>query len=284
MATFTNQASLSYNGITVNSNIVTGELTPTLAVTKTATTETYTPDGDLTYVLTLRNTGTLPFTGLTVSDDLGAFTFGAGTLVPLTYTGEPVLYYVDGVLQASPTVTAGPPMVITGINVPAGSNAALVYRANVNDQAPLGTTGSIVNTATVTGAGLTTPAVATDTITADTATRLAIQKALDPQTVNENGNLTYTFTLQNFGDEADAAANTVITDIFNPLLQGPLTVTLDGVALPLTTGYTYNEATGLFSTVPGQITVPAATWVQDPTTGVWTVNPGTATVTVTGRI
>ena len=34
MAQFTNQASVSYNGITVNSNIVTGEVTQVLSVWK----------------------------------------------------------------------------------------------------------------------------------------------------------------------------------------------------------------------------------------------------------
>jgi hypothetical protein len=37
-------------------------------------------------------------------------------------------------------------------------------------------------------------------------------------------------------------------------------------------------------TVPGQITVPAATYTQDPITGAYTVNPGVATLVVTGTI
>ena len=48
--------------------------------------------------------------------------------------------------------------------------------------------------------------------------------------------------------------------------------------------YNYNEATGQFNTVPGQITVPAATYTQDPVTGVWSVMPGTVVLTVTGTV
>ena len=48
--------------------------------------------------------------------------------------------------------------------------------------------------------------------------------------------------------------------------------------------YNYNEATGLFTTVPGQILVPAATYVQDPVTGAYTATPGIATLVVTGTI
>ena len=36
MPTFTNQATLSYNNITTNSNVVTGQLLEVLSVTKTA--------------------------------------------------------------------------------------------------------------------------------------------------------------------------------------------------------------------------------------------------------
>ena len=48
--------------------------------------------------------------------------------------------------------------------------------------------------------------------------------------------------------------------------------------------YTYNEATGLFATLAGQITVPAATYTQDPTPGAYSVTPGISTLVVTGTI
>ena len=48
--------------------------------------------------------------------------------------------------------------------------------------------------------------------------------------------------------------------------------------------YTYDAATGLFSTVAGVVTVPAATITQDAATGAYTVVPGTATLTVTGTV
>ena len=48
--------------------------------------------------------------------------------------------------------------------------------------------------------------------------------------------------------------------------------------------YSYNETTGQFSTVPGEITVPAATFTQDAVTGVWSITPGTVALTVTGTI
>ncbi len=47
--------------------------------------------------------------------------------------------------------------------------------------------------------------------------------------------------------------------------------------------YTYSETTGEFATLPGRITVPAATYTQNPD-GTWTDAPGTITVEVTGTI
>ena len=48
MAKFTNYATLSYNGGTADSNTVTGELLETLAFSKTAVTNSYTPKDTVT--------------------------------------------------------------------------------------------------------------------------------------------------------------------------------------------------------------------------------------------
>lgn len=58
MASFTNMATLSYNGSQINSNVVTGELQDALTVTKTAVSGSYRPGDTVTYVVTLTNTGT----------------------------------------------------------------------------------------------------------------------------------------------------------------------------------------------------------------------------------
>ena len=136
MATFTNQATLTYNGTTTASNIVTGEILEVLSAQKNAVVDVYTAGDDITYVVSILNTGQAPLTGLTLTDDLGAYTFGAQTLTPLTYANGSLRYYVNGVLQPAPTVTAQAPLTVTGLNVPAGGNAMLVYEANTNQYAP----------------------------------------------------------------------------------------------------------------------------------------------------
>lgn len=279
MAIFTNQATLTYSGGSASSNVAVGEILEVLAVTKTAVSGTYGPGELVTYVITIRNTGTGAFTGLTVTDDLGG-----GTNAPLTYEAGTVLYFVDGIPQAAPTVEPGAPLVFSGINVPAGGSAVLVYQARANGFADPGAEGSITNTATVTGSGLTAPVTATETVNAEIGPQLAITKTITPAQVADNARLTYTFLISNSGNEAvteeDDAA---VTDTFDPILTD-LVVTLDGVVLVEGVDYTYDETTGVFTTVPGRITVPAATFAQDPETGEFTRTPGLATLIVTGTI
>lgn len=283
MAIFTNQATLSYSGGVVNSNITTGEILEVLSATKTAVTEEYSQGCDATYAINIVNTGNIAFTGLSITDDLGAYTSGAATVVPLDYVEDSVKYFVNGVLQPAPTVTAGPPLVFSGISVPANGVVTILYAAKANNFASPSADGTITNTAVINGGGITELTV-TETVTAEIEPRLNITKSLSPTTVTENGQLTYTFVIQNTGNtEAVATDDIIVTDTFDPILSD-ITVTYNGTVLTSPAQYTYDETTGVFSTVAGVITVPAATYTQDPTTGVWTTEPGVATLTVTGTV
>lgn len=283
MATFFNQATLTYNNNIINSNITTGEIQEVLTITKTAVLDTYNQDSEVTYVINIRNTGTQPYTGLTITDDLGAYSTGALTLVPLTYADGSVRYFINGTAQPAPTVTAGPPLTVSGITVPAGGVATILYTARLNQFAPLAVGSTIVNTATASG-GSITPVSASETITAAEAANLTITKALCPTVVTENSRITYTFVIQNTGNAPVVATDdAIITDIFDPALTD-LAVTFNGDVWNTPANYTYNPATGRFTTNPGQITVPAATFTQDPVTGATVIQPGVSTLTVTGTI
>lgn len=284
MAQFTNQAQLSYNNATINSNVAVGEVLEVLSAAKTAVTQTYSQGDTVTYVISAVNAGTTPVGDITVNDNLGAYQFGGTTLYPLTYVEGSVRLYIDGVLQAAPTTEVGPPLVVSNITIPAGGNMVLIYETAVNEFAPLGEGDSIVNTATVASGGSSTPLVVTETITPVAEPLLTITKSISPVPVAENGTVTYTFVIRNNGNApADAAANATLTDTFDPILSD-LTVLLNGVALTPGTGYTYAVTDGDFATVPGVITVPAATYTQDPVSGVWSVTPGVTTLTVSGTI
>ena len=142
----------------------------------------------------------------------------------------------------------------------------------------------IVNTVTLSGTGLATPLTAEATVTVTAGPELRIVKSLSPAAVEENGNITYSFQIQNYGNEpAGAEAAIAVSDLFDPILSN-LSVSLDGQSMAKSTGYTYNETTGQFDTLAGQITVPAATYAQDTATGNWVVTPGETVLTVTGTV
>ncbi len=285
MATFTNQATLSYNGTVKTSNTVTGTLLESLNVTKTAVSAEYSLGDNITYVISLVNSEDTAYTGLTVTDNLGAYTYSTTTLVPLTYIDGSVLYYVNGTLQSTPSVTSsGTTLVISGISVPANGNATIIYEAQANSYAPLDTGGTITNTAAVSGSALAEDITASETVTAESQADLSISKAISPDTVATDGQITYTFVIQNSGNTAATADDAVIiTDTFSPILSD-ITVTLNGTTLTEGTDYTYDTATGVFTTVSGVITVPAATYTRDETSGTVVINTGVTTLIVTGTI
>ncbi|MBE6589421.1 MAG: hypothetical protein E7643_04510 [Ruminococcaceae bacterium] len=284
MAQFTNTARLSYNDTVINSNVATGEILEALSASKTAIMDDYARNDEITYVISALNSGSTPITGLTVTDDLGAYPFGEQTLVPLSLVENSVHLYINGVLQPTPNVTAGPPLTVSGITLPPNSNLLLIYEAEANSFAPLGDLGSIVNTATLTGTGLPTPVTVSETVVPAQEPLLTITKSVEPAVITENGTVNYRFIIQNVGNTAaDEAASVVVSDTFDPVLSN-LTVTFNGETWAEGVNYTYVATDGEFATVAGRVSVPAASFAQDPTTGEWIITPGVSVLTVTGTV
>ena len=281
MAIFTNQATLTYTGGTVNSNVVTGEIREVVSVSKTAVTDSYRPGGSIVYVVSIVNSGEMPVGGITVSDDLGGYEFEGETVFPLSYVEGSLVYLVDGSVEPAPDVEAGPPLVISGIEVPAQANVVLIYETLVTPYAPLGLDAEITNTITVAGPCIPAALTASATVPMEMDPQLSITKSLDPEVVTGCAELNYTFTIQNSGAEAGADADIVVSDTFDPILTD-ITVTMDGQALPAS-DYSYDEITGEFATARGLITVPGATFTQSED-GTWISEPGIAVLRVSGTI
>ena len=144
MATFTNQATLTYNGQTVNSNTVTGQMISPLTMTKTTLDDVYATGDTITYVVSLVNDGSTTYDDLTLTDNLGSSEVGGEEMsYPLSYVPNSIRYFINGVLQSAPTVSPEEPLTVTGISVPAGGNTMLIYETEVTAAAPL-TAGSVI--------------------------------------------------------------------------------------------------------------------------------------------
>ncbi len=284
MAQFTNQAQLSYNGVTVNSNVAVGEIEETLSITKTALSSTYGRDDTVSYVVSLINSGTTQIGPLTLTDDLGSYEYNTATLYPLTYVPQSIRLFVNGRLETAPSVTGTSPLVIGSITLPASGNAVIIYESRTNSAAPLDVGSSVTNTVTASGVALADDITASEVISAENAPELAITKTVEPVPVSSNGRVTYTFLIQNKGNTGTVASDAVVlTDTFDPKLTN-LTVELNGTPLVDGVSYTYNADTGVFATESGVITVDAASYSRDVASGLWTISPAVATLTVSGNI
>lgn len=279
MAVFTNQASVSYNGVTVNSNLATGEIRDALSIDKVALTDGYSVGEEKTYIISIVNSCPTDVTDVTVTDNLGAYEFDGQTVYPLTYVDGSIKMFTDGVANVAPDVSSIEGLVISGLTVPASSNVLLVYSVTVNEFASPLTDGEITNTATLTSA-TQGPLSDSETITAEETSLLSVSKSISPQSAPGCEDMTFTFVISNTGNTV--ADDVVLTDAFEIALSN-LHVTLDGEALSQGTDYTYSTETGVFSTTAGVITVPAATFEQTGT-GSWITNPGSAVLTITADV
>lgn len=106
---------------------------------------------------------------------------------------------------------------------------------------------------------------------------------MSPDPVTDGGVLTCSFTLQNYGNID--ATDVVLTDTFDPA-PATITVTVDGDPVaPAEYDYTTGVITAPIDTAPTlSITIPAATFTQDPATGAVTTDPGTVHITVAGAL
>ena len=287
MATIENFATVSYTsgGVTETkvSNLAEIGLTSAVALTKTSLGETYGEETVLTYILTVINTSSSEITNISITDDLGTFTFGASELTPLTYT-PPALLLIDGVDSSSDlTVNSSLPssLVFTFPSLPANSSANIIYRTTVNEFAPLELNSSITNTATLESNSDCADGSASETVTVAAAANVSVFKQMSPNPVVCGDLVTYTIRIYNYGNIP--AENVQLTDNFDPAPTN-ISVYRNGTILNAT-DYTYeNGLLTIPATSSQSVSVPAATFVRDTESGTVSVIPGMIEYVITGRI
>jgi uncharacterized repeat protein (TIGR01451 family) len=287
MATIENFATVSYTsgGVTETkvSNLAEIGLNSAVSLSKTILGNTYGENAILTYILTAINTSSSEITNIVITDDLGSFTVGTAELTPLTYT-PPALLLIDGIdSSATLSVDSSIPSSLTFSfpSLPAGATANIVYRATVNDFAPLDLGSTITNTATFESDSDCADGTASANVTVAEAANVSVFKQMSPNPVVCGDLVTYTIRIYNYGNIP--AENVQLTDNFDPAPTN-ITVSRDGTVLNAT-DYTYEN--GLL-TIPAtdtqNVSVPAATFVRDPDSGVVSVIPGMIEYVITGRI
>ena len=251
-----NQASLTYlyggtNQGTALSNVATTNLEGPVTINKTALQDTYRGGTQITYIVTITNSGECGSVGYTLTDDLGTFTNGTCTSTPLNYVG-PAQLYVGGQFYSVLTPTVAQGLVTFDIPaLPCNTSAMLIYVAEVNECANLAVGASIENTVTLTGGNLCESLTDTNVIDVAVYADVDIIKSMTPNPFVSGGTLTYTFDLFNYGNTE--ATDIVLTDVFNPAPES-IAITVNGEVL----------SPALYSYTNGVLTIPATAGVTIP--------------------
>lgn len=287
MPSIENFATVSYTsgGIvgTKVSNIAEISIESAVGFTKTSLGNTYNDDSILTYILTITNSSGSEISGSSITDNLGTYVFGATELTPLEYVAPSVLLINGQDVSAQLGVDSSSPesLIFTIPTIPAGATANIIYKAQVNDFAPLSINSTITNTSTFESNSECADASASAIVSVANMANIQIIKQMCPNPVICGDTITYTIKIYNYGNTA--AENVVLTDDFNPA-PANITVSRDGVLL-LGTDYTYvGGALTVPSASASPVTVPPATFTQDPITGLITITPSIVEYTITGTI
>lgn len=287
MPSIENFATVSYTsgGVTETkvSNVAEISVESAIGFTKTSLGNSYGDNSTLTYILTVTNSSTGAIAESTVTDNLGTYVYGTLELTPLDYISPAVLLINGQDVSAQlgvNTETQGS-LIFTLPTIPAGATANIIYKAQVNDFAPLAIDSSIVNVSTFESSSECADTTASATVSVANAANISIIKQMCPNPVICGDTLTYSIKIYNYGNTA--AENVVLTDDFNPAPSN-ITVSRDGTLL-LGSDYTYADGTlTVPSSTAASITVPAASFTQDATTGVISITPSVVEYTITGTV
>ncbi len=211
-----NSATLTYNSGantgSAASNVVSTSLLDSysLRAQKFTANDSWRPGENITYLVTVTNTGTQPLSAVEVTDDLGG-----AVRTPLSYVANSALV-IDGgsVTQVTPT-DVNPLTIPLGGVLQSGESITVLYVAQVN-AAVSDSVQEITNTVQAFarqggGAGDEVESEPDSvTIPREDFAQIDITKSVDKAVISSGDTLTYTFTIENSGNIP--ATNVVITD------------------------------------------------------------------------
>ncbi len=268
------------------SNTITTSLKESMEISKTSLGTNYYLNENITFLISLSNNSNSKINDLIIIDDLGSYypnkTEKNLKTTPLTYTG-PSFLYINGKFNSEITPKTNSDNITFNISsIPDKSHALIIYKTTVNDYAPLKARSQIKSTAKLTISNRSDIFESSNIITVSEKADVKIIKNLIPSTFSYGDDVTYDITLYNYGNSK--AENIILEDNFQP---SPMitNVKINHKEISFTD---YSYINGLF-TLPNYnshlvISIPPAQFIENTTSGKFSVIPGTTHISITGKL
>lgn len=268
-----------------SSNMTTSTLEEIINISKITLDKTYNENSEIISIITVNNNNTDMIRDLKIIDNLGTYVFNQGffdkKLTPLNYVGPSFLYTGGNFSSQIEPIINIDKLIFNINNIPAKSNINIIYRISTNEYAPLDTKSKITSITTLESNILTKNLSTTTDITVKEHADLSIVKNMTPNTIIPGEQVTYNFSLYNYGNIE--AKNVILSDKFMPEPQN-INIYINSSQL-IKNDFSYING---MLVIPAEtsnlnITVPPAKFTQD-NSGIISVEPGITNISVTGKI
>lgn len=253
-------------------------------VNKSSLMSSYFLKDNIVYNVSVINNSKIPISKIKIQENLGTYKLDDSPkyVTPLDFSGS-FQYYVNGIKDTLSNPKIYSDKIIFNVeSIPACSNISIFYTTVVNKNASLSLESHIKNTSTVTF-GLSEKIIeaSTDIPVKDNAD-IKIIKQIKSTSIIPDSALAYELLIYNYGNTK--ATNVKIKDTSLPITSG-IKISVNSEQLsPI--DYSYSSGSLKIPSYGSdyQISVPAATFIQDKISGKFDIKPGITKILVEGNI
>lgn len=265
------------NSETVISNVTDLIVSDSIVLTKESLETNYFLDSNITYIISIENNSELPLFNVRLKEDLGTYPTDDSPIyvTPLKYM-DTFKCYLNGKIKNIENPKSYSDKIVFEIDcIPKASTLIIVYLCKANAKAPLSKNDSITNTSYLLIPSMQKSVVASSAITPLEKADIKIIKQI--KKISESG-VDFNLSIYNYGNTP--ATNVIIKDTFEQSFS-KLKIFVNSQSVK-NSDYSYlsNKLTFPTASSDYSISVPAATFSRDKTSGKFSINPGVMNILI----